>query len=199
MRPAVRRGRRIQPVSKPSEAEMRPGRSLADERHAAIRDELARIEEASMHAGQTQLEQSKLWSRANLWLGVAASALAGVAGTLALAEDSLKALAGILALAAGVLAVILTALNANARTNACASAGNAYLAIRDDARTARLVDLDHVDLAEARTTLSELSARRDEQNKTAEVPSSLAYARAKRNIAKGSQTYAVDKGHAEER
>jgi hypothetical protein len=167
--------------------------STEDEtRRIAIRDELARLEEGTMYASQTQLEQSKRWSRANLWLGICASALAGVAGTLALANDASKDLAGVIALVAAVLAVILTSLNANARTNACASAGNAYLAIQNEARQLRLVDLDHQLIDESRSQLAELTARRDEQNKTAEVPSRAAYRRAKKNIRTGGQSYVVD-------
>lgn len=163
-----------------------------DERRQAIRAELSRIEESAMVAAQTQLEQSKRWSRANLWLGISSSAAAGVAGTLALAQPELAVVAGPLALIAAVLGVILTSLNANARTNAAASAGNAYLSVQNDARQARLVDLDHESVEEMRGRLAELTARRDEQNKTAEVPSQRAYRRAQANIKEGGQSYAVD-------
>jgi hypothetical protein len=45
---------------------------------------------------------------------------------------------------------------------------------------------------DARALLTELTARRDEQNKTAEPPNRLAYRRARKNIAGGGQDYAVD-------
>jgi hypothetical protein len=166
--------------------------STAEDRREAIRSELARIEESAKISAQTQLEQSKRWSRANLLLGVSSSALAGGAGTLALADALSVAVAGPMALLAAVLGVILTSLNANARTNAAAAAGNAYLSIQSDARQARLVDLDHEPLDDMRSRLAELTARRDEQNKTAEVPSKSAYRQAQANIADGGQTYAVD-------
>lgn len=101
--------------------------------------------------------------------------------------------AGPLALVAAVLGVVLTTLNAQARTNAAASAGNAYLAIQNDARQARLVDLDFQPLDEARNQLAELTARPDEQNKTAEVPSRWAFVRGKKNIHQGGQTYDIDR------
>lgn len=172
----------------------RYGAVVADQkdRKNAIGDELARIEESATVAAQTQFEQSKRWSRANLWLGISSSALAGVAGTLALAAPETTVVAGPLALVSAVLGVILTSLNANARTNAAASAGNAYLAIQSDSRQARLVDLDHEDLSEMRNRLAELTARRDEQNKTAEVPGARAYRRARTNLREGGQTYEVD-------
>lgn len=162
-------------------------------RRNAIRLELSRIEESATYAAQTQLEQSKRWSRANLWLGVSSSVLAAVAGTLALAGDAeSEKIAGILALVAAVLAVVLTSLNASARTTACAAAGNAYLAIQNDARQSRLVDLDHEPVDVMRNKLSELTARRDEQNKAAEVASNRAYQLGRRNIIRGGQTYSVD-------
>ena len=170
------------------------------QRLQAIRDELSRIEESATFSAQTQFEQAKRWSRANLWLGVSASVLAGIAGSLALAEtgDLGRGIAGPLALIAAVLGVILTTLNANARTNQASAAGNAYLSIQNDARQARLVDLDHEALDEMRTRLAELTARRDEQNKTAEVPSHRAYTLGKRNIERGGQSYSVDAAHDEE-
>lgn len=145
-----------------------------------------------MSSAQSQLEQSKIWSRANLWLGIASSGLAAIAGALALTDRNSQVIAGALALIAAVVGVILVSLNANARTNASAAAGNAYLAIQNEARQVRLVDLDHVPIDEARVQLAELTARRDEQNKTAEVPSGSAYRRGKKNIRDGGQTYKVD-------
>jgi hypothetical protein len=172
--------------------------SADSERREAIRDELARVEESATIAAQTQLEQSKRWSRANLWLGISSSTLAGVAGTLALAGLASAAIAGPMALLAAVLGVILTSLNANARTNAAAAAGNAYLSIQNDARQARRVDLSYEDVEEMRNRLAELTARRDEQNKTAEVPSRGAYRRAQANIAEGGQTFEVDRNSVAE-
>lgn len=165
-----------------------------DDRLAAIRDELARIEESAMYSAQTQFEQAKRWSRANLWLGIWASVLAGLAGSLALAEtgDWGRTVAGPLALIAAVLGVILTTLNANARTNQASAAGNAYLSIQNDARQARLVDLDHEPLEDMRAHLGELTARGNEQNKTAELPSKRSYQRGKKNINQGGQAHAVD-------
>lgn len=71
-----------------------------NDRRDAIRDELSRIEESAKYSAQSQLEQSKLWSRANLWLGITSSVLAAVAGALALANVWGKEAAGPLALIA---------------------------------------------------------------------------------------------------
>lgn len=76
--------------------------------------------------------------------------------------------------------------------NQAAAAGNAYLEIQTAARQAREIDLDYSSIDEARQALAELTARRDEQNKTAEPPNKRAYRRAQRNLDGGGQTYAVD-------
>ena len=68
----------------------------------------------------------------------------------------------------------------------------AYLEIQTAARQARLIDVPGQDVDEARTILAELTARRDEQNKTAEVINGRARRKAQDNIGSGGQVYAVD-------
>jgi len=97
---------------------------------------------------------------------------------------------GLLALAAAALGAVMTTLNASQRAN---QAG-AYLEIQTAARQAREIDLPDRDLDEARANLAEISARRDEQNKTADVINARAYRKAKKNIVVGGQSYAVDQG-----
>ncbi|WND17555.1 hypothetical protein [Streptomyces violaceus] len=61
-----------------------------------------------------------------------------------------------------------------------------------DRRQHRELDLDHWTPEEARQALATLTARRDEQNATAEVPGRRAYRKAQANLRAGTQTYAVD-------
>ena len=96
------------------------------------------------------------------------------------------------ALVAAGMGAILTTLNASHRMNQAASAANAYLEIQTAARQAREIDLPRWTWEEARAELAELTARRDEQNKTAEPPGRRAYKKAQKNIARGGQKYAVD-------
>lgn len=49
-------------------------------RRVAIEDELRRLEESAMYSGQIQFEETKIWRRVNLTLGIPASVLAAVAG-----------------------------------------------------------------------------------------------------------------------
>ncbi|CAM5500078.1 hypothetical protein SRIMHP_42070 (plasmid) [Streptomyces rimosus subsp. rimosus] len=158
----------------------------------AIASELERLEESAKFSSQSQFEQSKRWRAINLLLGVPASGLAAVAGATALVTTTGRVVAGLVALASAVLGAILTTTNASHRMNQAAAAANAYLEIQTAARQAREIDLPYSSVDEARTVLAELTARRDEQNKTAEPPGRRAYLRGRKNIEGGGQTYAVD-------
>jgi hypothetical protein len=166
--------------------------SAGHARRVAISAELTRLEESALYSAQNQFEQAKQWRGINLVLGVPASVLAAVSGATALATTAGRLWAGVLGLTAAAFGAVLTTVNASHRTNQAASAANAYLEIQTAARQARLVDLPTMELDEARAQLAELTARRDEQNKTAEPPNRLARRRAQRNISGGGQTYAVD-------
>lgn len=164
-----------------------------DERRNAIRDELYRLEESALYSAQNQFELAKQWRGVNLLLGLPASSLAAVSGATALASTAGRFWAGILALAAAALGAILTTVNASHRTNLAASAANAYLEIQTAARQARLLDLDNRDVEEMRGVVQQITARRDEQNKTSEPPNRWARRRAQKNIRAGDQRYEVDR------
>jgi len=165
---------------------------LADARMSAISIELSRVEESAQYSAQIQFEQAKQWKSVNLALGLPASVLAAASGATALTAAAGRVAAGFLALASAAFGAILTTLNASHRMNQASAAGNAYLEIQTAARQAREIDLQGWDLDEARSALAELTARRDEQNKTAEVVNKRAYRRAKQNIETGGQDYGVD-------
>lgn len=145
-----------------------------------------------MWSAQGQFEQAKQWRGINLALGLPASALAAVSGATALASTAGRIVAGLMALGAAAFGALLTTVNASHRTNRASAAANAYLEIQTAARQARMVDLPDLTIEEARSLLAELTARRDEQNKTAEPINRLAYSRATRNLKRGGQQYAVD-------
>lgn len=169
------------------------------ERRQSISVELERLEESAKYSAQSQFEQAKRWRVINLWLGVPASGLAAVAGATALVTAAGRVAAGCVALVAAGLGAILTTINASHRMNQAAAAANAYLEIQTAARQAREIDLSSWSIDEARAALAELTARRDEQNKTAEPPSRRAYQRGRANVEGGGQTYAVDESDAQSR
>ncbi len=171
--------------------------ALGDEaQRRAINNELARLEERAMWSAQGQFEQAKTWRALNVWLGAPSAVAAAVSGALVLASDSLNILGGVLALIAAAGGAILTTVNASYRSTQASAAGSAYLEIQTRARQSREVDLPwEVDLEAARQDLGELTARLDEQNKTADPISKRAYRKARKNIDAGGQTYRVDTGN----
>lgn len=146
-----------------------------------------------MYSAQSQFERAKFWRGLNLSLGVGATILAAVAGVVGLASDKARILSGLLALAAAGIVSVLTTVNADRRHSQAAAAANAYLEIQTAARQLHTVDLLRLDYDTARTRLAELTARRDEINKTADMPSRRAYRRAQTNVERGGQQYSVDK------
>ncbi|MFI1966940.1 SLATT domain-containing protein [Streptomyces pathocidini] len=175
------------------------GEGMQDEaRRESIARELKRIEESAMCSAQAQFEQTKQWRGINLLLGLPASLLAAIAGTAALVNASGRVAAGVVALASAGFGAMLTTINASHRMNQAAAAANAYLEIQTASRQVREVDLPDLSVEEARGVLAELTARRDEQNKTAEPPNRRSYKKAQENIRSGGQSYAVDEMESEE-
>lgn len=152
-----------------------------------------------MYSSQGQFEQAKQWRCVNLGVGAPTSILAAISGATVLSDTGKAVLGGILALAAAAGGAILTTLNASHRMNQAAAAANAYLEIQAAARQARLIDVPGQDLDEARAVLAELTARRDEQNKTAEVINARARRKAQANITAGGQAYEVDEHSGQSR
>ncbi len=159
-----------------------------------IHDEARRLEESAMYSAQGQFERAKFWRGLNLSLGVGAALLAAVSGVVGLASDKTRILSGVLALIAAGIVSILTTVNPDRRHSQAAAAANAYLAVQTTARQLAAVDLARLDYDAARVQLAELTARRDEINKTADMPSRRAYRRALANVARGGQSYSLDRG-----
>ncbi|MEW2403026.1 SLATT domain-containing protein [Streptomyces sp. NPDC046862] len=161
-------------------------------RRRAIEAELRRIEESAMYSAQCQFEETKRWRAVHLLLGVPATLLAAIAGTTALVESTGRTAAGILALISSGLGAVLTTVNAPQRVAQASASANAYLEIQTASRQHREIDLDRWTADEAREALAALTARRDDQNAKAEVPSRRAYRKAQANLRSGTQRYAVD-------
>lgn len=158
-----------------------------------ISKESERIEESSKFSAQAQFAQAKLWRGVNLLVGVPAAVLAALAGASGLASATNRYTAAYLALAAAGFGALLTVLNANRRMQQAHAAANAYLEIQTAARQLRLIDLPNLTYDDARSELQELTARRDEINKTADIPAWIAYVLGKAQIKKGRQDYEIDK------
>lgn len=163
-----------------------------EERREQIQLELARVEESAMYSAANQFALSQQWGALNLLLGVPASVLAAVAGVTALSSTTGSFWAGVVALGASAFGAVLTILNASKKATQATSAANAYLEIQTAARQERNIDSRARTVEEARGMLAELTARRDEQNKTASPPNRFARRRGSVVLRKGGQDYAVD-------
>jgi hypothetical protein len=157
-----------------------------------IAQELDRLHESVLWSAQGQFEQMKLWRSLNLVLGVPAAVLAAISGGTGLAAKEVTPVPAVLALIAAGFGAALTTLNPSRRVTQSQAAGNAYLELQTALRqllTINLVDMSKQDAVDA---LANLSARRDEVNRTADPPNRYAYWMSKRNIDSGHQRYSVD-------
>lgn len=159
----------------------------------AVGDELDRLEESAKYSAQSQFEQAKFWRVVNLVFGAPAAVLAAISGATGLSNAANRVTAAYLALAAAGLGALVTTLNTNRRVTQAQSAANAYLEVQTAARQLRLIDLKIQSYEDSRSQLQELTARRDEINKTADIPSYYAYWRGRRNINKDRQKYDADR------
>jgi len=157
--------------------------------HREIEAELRRIEEASEHSAQSQFSQAKFWRGVNVLLGMPAAILAAVAGATALYTTAGRLVAAILALLAAGLGAVQTTLNAARRHEQAHKSANDYLALQNDARVLREVDLRQQERQEAREALELLAGRRTELNEAADIPAFFAYWAGRRNIEKGRTKY----------
>ena len=164
----------------------------AEARRSAISAELQRLEESAQFSAQAQFEQAKFWRGVHLLFGVPAAVLAAIAGATGLASVTNRVSAAYLALAAAAFGALATTLNTGQRTSQAQNSANAYLEVQTQARQLREIDLQDTSVEDLRSSLADLTTRRDDINKSADIPSFYAYWRGKGNIAKGRQTYAAD-------
>lgn len=159
---------------------------------AALRREAERIEEDATYSSKSHFNAESTWLLRHYWLGIPATALAAVAG--ATLFKSHPEVASIFALAASLLTGLLTFLKPNERAALHRAAAGQFLALRNDARVFREVELLQVDrLDELPQRLMALSATRNELNlKSPSIPR-RAFVTARRGIEEGEATHKADK------
>lgn len=159
---------------------------------AALRREAERIEEDATFSGKSHFNAEDTWLHRNYWLGGTATALGAVAGATLIKSQPEWAAA--LTLLASLLTGLLTFLKPNERAALHHSAGGQYLALRNDARLFREVELLQTDRPdELVERLKALAARRDELNqKSPSIPRG-AYEAARKGIEQGEASYKADK------
>jgi hypothetical protein len=159
---------------------------------AALCKEAERIEEDSIHSAKGHFNTAVIWNRRHYWLGVPATAFGALAGA-AFVKDCPE-IASLLSLAATILTALVTFLKPTERASEHKTAGDQYLALRNDARLFREIELLAPEDGQPLTDkIKALSQRRNELNQgSPEIPSK-AFERAKIGIANGEASYRADK------
>nr|MBL8409978.1 SLATT domain-containing protein [Dechloromonas sp.] len=160
---------------------------------AALRREAERIEEDATYSSKSHFNAEDTWVRRHYWLGVPATALAAIAG--AALVKSQPEWASALTLLASLLTGLMTFLKPNERAAMHRAAAGQFLALKNDARLFREVDLLQMhQLDELPDRLKALSATRNELNqKSPSIPRG-AFVAARKGIEEGEATHKVDKG-----
>jgi hypothetical protein len=158
---------------------------------APILEEAKRIEEDALHSSQSHFEASRIWNFWNFGLGIPAAVAGAAAAASVIGEWPLAA--GLLAMVAAILSTVTTFVKPNARAAACLTAGNAYNALRNDARIFRTIQCASGDpVAELRDDLHALSDRRNALNSESPSIPRRAYERGRSRIEAGETTHRVD-------
>lgn len=164
-----------------------------DKQLVALCREAERLEEDAIYSSKGHFNAEDTWVRRNYWLGVPATVLGAVAGATLI--KSQPELASIFMLVASLLTGLMTFLKPNERAAMHRAAAGQFLALRNDARFFREIDLLQSDrLDELPERLKVLAATRNELNlKSPSIPR-RAFVAARKGIEEGEAVHKVDKG-----
>lgn len=153
--------------------------------------ESIRIEEDSEQSAKRHFNAASRWSAYHFWLGLPSVVIATAAGAAAFKNFGL--LAGGLAFASAALTAILTFLKPSERAKAHNSHGNQYLALRNQTRLYRELEIgDTTSEQVLKNRLSELAGKRDELNMSAPLTAERDYVKANQGILQGQANYKAD-------
>lgn len=160
---------------------------------AALRREAERIEEDATYSSKSHFNAEDTWVRRHYWLGIPATALAAIAGAALI--KSQPEWASAFTLLASLLTGLMTFLKPNERAAMHRAAAGQFLALKNDARLFREVELLQANqLDELPGKLKALSATRNELNqKSPNIPRG-AFVAARKGIEEGEASHKVDKG-----
>lgn len=158
----------------------------------ALRNEALRIEEDTEHSAKRHFNTCDLWSKFHYGLGIPATILAAAASTALVKND--HGWAQIMGLAVALLAALMTFLKPSDSASRHRAIGNQYLALRNDARMFREIDLaEAIDDSKKSERLRRLAQRRNDLNSSAPSTSRWAFEKTRQGIAEGETTYRIDK------
>jgi len=159
----------------------------------ALRREAERLEEDATYSSKGHFNAEDTWVRRNYWLGVPATVLGAIAGASLI--KSYPEWATAMTLLASLLTGLMTFLKPNERAALHRAAAGQFLALRNEARFFREIDLLQRDrLAELPDKLRALSAARNELNQKSPSIPRRAFVAARKGIEEGEATHKVDQG-----
>lgn len=166
--------------------------SVDQAKASALRREAERLEEDALYSSKGHFNAEDTWVRRNYWLGVPATMLGAVAGATLIKSQPEWATA--FTLLASLLTGLMTFLKPNERAALHRAAAGQFLALRNEARFFREIELLQSDrLDELPERLKALSAARNELNlKSPSIPR-RAFVAARKGIEEGEATHKVDK------
>lgn len=156
-----------------------------------LRREALRLEEDATYSSKAHFNTEETWLRRHYLLGVPATLLGAIAGA-SLVKSQLE-WAGVLALLGSLLTGLMTFLKPNDRAALHRAAAGQYLALRNDARFFRDVELARADDGRLMDRLRALTVRRNELNQKSPAILRHAFAAAQRGIEQGEASHQVDR------
>lgn len=158
----------------------------------ALRDEAQRIEEDSIYSAKRHFNACEIWTLSHYVLGIPAALLAALVTTALIKNHN--DLAQAFALASALLAALLTFLKPNDRASQHRAVGNQYLALRNDVRMFREIDLtEPIDDIKKSERLRSMAQRRTDLNASAPTTGDWAFKKARRGIEEGQASYLADR------
>lgn len=163
---------------------------------AGLRAELVaeadRIEEDCTYSAKGHFESARIWGAWNLKLGIPAVILAALAGGSGFSNH--PELAGALAIASAAVTAVLTFLKPSERAASHQQAGNAYNALKNQARFFKQIEAASGDSQQSlRDWLREISEARNTLNKSAPEIPRPAFEQARKGIEAGEADYRADR------
>lgn len=160
---------------------------------AAIRAEAERIEEDATYSSKRHYEAHDIWNRRHLFIGLPAVVFS-VLATANLLQDAWPIVTALMAVVVSVLTALLTFLKPSERAAGHKSAGDQYLALRNDVRVFRTIELElEKPIEESARTVATLAKRRNELNSASQQTPRPAFVRARHGIEQGEARYTTDK------
>jgi hypothetical protein len=154
--------------------------------------ELLRMEEDCTHFGKAHFNASDRWTWWNYAFGIPSVALSAAAGAAFFQDYAV--VAGAMSSGVTVLAALMTFLKPSEKAAEHKNFGDQYLALRNDARIFREIELTQVaDDAAAISGMNGFTTSRNESNQASPQFATFDFKKAKKGIGRGEALHAVDK------